>query len=277
MLDRLRQQIPSLSAAERKAAEFVLQHPGDAAKSAVGDIARRAGVSEPTVIRFCRSLGCRGWPDFKVRLTASLMSGIPYVHSSLSSGESTAALAGKVFDNAVSALLRARNDLDPERVDEAVALLARARRIEFHGLGNSGIVAADAQHKFFRYDLCTVAYSDPHIQMMAASMLGPRDVLVAISHSGRSKDLLDAVATARRNDCPVIAITASNTPLAQSADVLLRADTQEDTELYSPMLSRLVHLVIVDLLALSVAMALGKDVSRVLERTKKSLKGKRTP
>src|SRR3546814_12609891 len=112
-----------------------------------------------------------------------------------------------------------------------------SRRIEFYGQGNSGIVAADAQHKFFRYDLCTVAYADTHIQMMAASMLGPRDALVAISHSGRSKDLLEAVAVARKNHCPVIAITASNTPLAQQATVLLRADTQEDTELYSPMLS----------------------------------------
>src|SRR3546814_12414819 len=110
--------------------------------------------------------------------------------------------------------------------------------------------------------------------MMAASMLGPRDALVAISHSGRSKDLLEAVAVARKNHCPVIAITASNTPLAQQATVLLRADTQEDTELYSPMLSRLVHLAIIDLLALGVALACGKNMSRVLEKTKKSLKKK---
>jgi RpiR family carbohydrate utilization transcriptional regulator len=276
MLAAIRRQLAELSAAECRVAELVLQHPSDAAKSAVGDIARRAGVSQPTVIRFCRSMGCAGWPDFKVRLAASLMSGIPYVHSSLRDGEPTAELASKVFDNAVSALLRARNDLNPGLVDEAVALLAHARRIEFYGQGNSGIVADDAQHKFFRYDLNTVAYSDTHVQMMAASMLGPRDVLVAISHSGRSKDLLDAVATARRNGCPIIAITASHTPLAQAASVLLRADTQEDTELYSPMLSRLVHLAIIDLLALGVAVALGRDISRVLERTKKSLTGKRS-
>src|SRR3546814_15136390 len=114
-----------------------------------------------------------------------------------------------------------------------------SRRIEFYGQGNSGIVAADAQHKFFRYDLCTVAYADTHIQMMAASMLGPRDALVAISHSGRSKDLLEAVAVARKNHCPVIAITASNTALAQKATGLLLADTQEEHALHNPTLSSL--------------------------------------
>src|SRR3546814_3198151 len=111
--------------------------------------------------------------------------------------------------------------------------------IEFYGVGNSGIVAADAQHKFFRFDLATVAYSDSHVQLMAASLLGTSDVLVAISHSGRSRELLDAVRLARKNGCPIIAITATNTPLAELATVLLRADTQEDTEIYSPMISRL--------------------------------------
>src|SRR3546814_2144389 len=127
------------------------------------------------------------------------MVGIPYVHSSLRTGEPTAELATKIFDNAVSALLQARNDLNTDLVDTAVEILAKARRIEFYGQGNSGIVAADAQHKFFRYDLCTVAYADTHIQMMAASMLGPRDALVGISPSGRSKDLLEAVTVARKD------------------------------------------------------------------------------
>jgi RpiR family carbohydrate utilization transcriptional regulator len=276
MLARIQQQLAGLSAAERKVAELVLARPNDAVRSAVGEIAQLADVSQPTVIRFCRTLGYQGWPDFKVKLAASLMAGIPYVHSSLRNGDPTAELATKVFDNAAGALLRARNDLNTDLVDSAVALLARARRIEFHGQGNSGIVATDAQHKFFRYDLCTVAYTDAHIQTMAASMLGPRDVLVAISHSGRSKDLLEAVAIARKNQCPVIAITTSNTPLAQQATVLLRADTQEDTELYSPMLSRLVHLAIIDLLALGVALACDKDISLMLKKTKKSLRSKRT-
>ncbi len=275
VLARIRQQLPSLSTAERKVAALILKQTHAVAKSALGDVARLAMVSEPTVIRFCRSMGYKGWPDFKIKLAASLMAGIPYVHSSLSSGDGTAVLAAKVLDNAVSALLRVRNDINADRLDAAIALLANARRIEFYGVGNSGIVAADAQHKFFRFDLSTVAYADAHTQLMAASLLGPRDALVAISHSGRSRELLDAVKLALENNCPVIAITASNTPLAQLATVMLRADTQEDTALYSPMISRLVHLALIDVLALGVALKRGNDISRVLEKTKQSLRDRR--
>lgn len=275
VLSQIVQQLPSLSTAESKVARLILEQTHAVTRAALSEVAQRAQVSEPTVIRFCRSMGYDGWPDFKIKLAASLMVGVPYVHSSLSAGDGTAALAAKVLDNAVSALLRVRNDINADRLDTAIALLAGARRIEFYGVGNSGIVAADAQHKFFRFDLSTVAYSDTHTQLMAASLLGPSDVLVAISHSGRSRELLDAVKLAQKNGCPVVAITASNTPLAQLATVMLRADTQEDTEIYSPMISRLVHLALIDVLALGVAMKYGNDVSHVLEKTKQSLRDRR--
>jgi RpiR family carbohydrate utilization transcriptional regulator len=275
MLALIEQRLGSLSAAERKVAQLILTQTHDVAKSALGDVARQAQVSEPTVIRFCRSMGYKGWPDFKIKLAASLMVGVPYVHSSLAAGDGTAVLAAKVLDNAVSALLRIRNDINADQIDKAIDLLIGARRIEFYGVGNSGIVAADAQHKFFRFDLATVAYSDSHVQLMAASLLGAKDMLVAISHSGRSRELLDAVKLARKNGCPILAITASNTPLADLATVLLRADTQEDTEIYSPMISRLAHLALIDVLALGVALRRGKEVSRVLEKTKKSLADRR--
>ncbi len=275
VLVQIERQLPSLSTAESRVARLILDQTHAVARSALAEVAQLAAVSEPTVIRFCRSIGYDGWPDFKIKLAASLMVGVPYVHSSLSAGDGTAVLAAKVLDNAVSALLRVRNDINADRLDTAIGLLAGARRIEFYGVGNSGIVAADAQHKFFRFDLSTVAYSDTHTQLMAASLLSPADVLVAISHSGRSRELLDAVKIALKNGCPVVAVTASNTPLAQMATVLLRADTQEDTDIYSPMISRLVHLALIDVLALGVAIKYGNNVSRVLEKTKQSLRDRR--
>lgn len=275
LLAQIEQQLPSLSTAESKVARLVLDQTQAVARSALAEVAQLAKVSEPTVIRFCRSIGHDGWPDFKIKLAASLMVGVPYVHSSLNVGDGTAVLATKVLDNAVSALLRVRNDINADRLDTAIGLLAGARRIEFYGVGSSGIVAVDAQHKFFRFDLSTVAYSDTHTQRMAASLLSPADVLVAISHSGRSKELLDAVKLALKNGCPVVAITAPNTPLAELATVLVRADTQEDTDIYSPMISRLVHLALIDVLALGVALKYGDNASRVLEKTKQSLRDRR--
>ncbi|PLC55221.1 transcriptional regulator [Pollutimonas nitritireducens] len=275
VLAQIERQLPGLSTAEGKVARLILDQTQAVARCALAEVAKLAHVSEPTVIRFCRSIGYDGWPDFKIKLAASLMVGVPYVHSSLRAGDDTAVLAAKVLDNAVSALLRVRNDINADRLDTAIGLLAGARRIEFYGVGNSGIVAADAQHKFFRFDLSTVAYSDTHTQLMAASLLSPADVLVAISHSGRSKELLDAVRLARANGCPIVAITATNTPLAQMATVLLRADTQEDTDIYSPMISRLVHLALIDVLALGLALKYGNNASKVLEKTKQSLRDRR--
>lgn len=275
VLAQIERQLPELSTAEGKVARLILDQTQAVARCALAEVAKLAHVSEPTVIRFCRSIGYDGWPDFKIKLAASLMVGVPYVHSSLRAGDDTAVLAAKVLDNAVSALLRVRNDINADRLDTAIGLLAGARRIEFYGVGNSGIVAADAQHKFFRFDLSTVAYSDTHTQLMAASLLSPADVLVAISHSGRSKELLDAVRLARANGCPIVAITATNTPLAQMATVLLRADTQEDTDIYSPMISRLVHLALIDVLALGLALKYGNNASKVLEKTKQSLRDRR--
>lgn len=277
ILPELRSRLPHLSRAAARVARLVIARPGETSRMAIGDVAQAAEVSEPTVIRLCRALGYAGWPDFKIQLAASQISGVPYVHSALMPGDGVPALTGKVFDNAVSALLRVRNGLDPAQVEAAIDRLAAARRIEFYGIGNSGIVAADAQYKFFRFDLAVAAYADSHTQSMAASLLGPRDALVAISHSGRSRELLDAVALARDNGCPVIAITASDSPLAGLAAILLRADTQEDTDLYSPMISRLAHLAIIDVLALGVALRQGSQASQALARTKHSLKNKRKP
>jgi len=275
MLERIRAQLPVLSAAERKVAELALSQPYTVMQAAVADIAANAGVSQPTVIRFCRSLGCAGLPDFKLKLAGSLVTGVPYVHSSVRPEDPTSEVAAKVFDNTVSALIKCRNEVNPAAVETAVGLLSSAHRIEFYGLGNSGIIAADAQHKFFRFGIPTVAYADTHIQIMAASVLTPGDVMVAISNSGRTVDLLDAVEVALDAGAQVVAITASGSPLARLATVTLAADAREDSETYSPMISRIVHLVLIDVLAVGVALRQGPGLIAQLEKTKQSLRGKR--
>ncbi|MHB1666200.1 MAG: SIS domain-containing protein [Thiomonas sp.] len=275
MLERIRNQMPQLSAAERRVAQSLLDRPNDFIQAAVADIARDVGVSQPTVIRFARSVGCTGLQDLKLKLAGSLVGGIPYVHASVGPKDSTAVLAAKVFDNAISALLNCRNAVSPASLDQAIRLLAGARRLEFYGLGNSGIIAADAQHKFFRYGTPAVAYADPHIQAMAATLLGPQDVLVAISNSGRTNELLDAVDIALRGGCKVVAITSTGSPLARLASVALLADAQEDAEFFSPMLTRLLHLTLIDVLAVGVALRRGPELVALLEKTKRSLKSHR--
>ncbi len=275
MLNKIRHQLDNLPKAERLVADQVLAQPRWAVEAPVAEIARVARVSQPTVIRFCRSLGCEGLSDFKRRLANSLASGVPFVHSSVVVGDSVSDLAAKVFDNTISALLKCRNDLSAQGLQQAIDLLSSARRIEFYGQGNSGIIAEDAQHKFFRFGIPSVAYSDPHVHRMAASVLGPGDVCVAISASGRSADILNTVQLAMSVGAAVIAITPSGTPLARIATVNLSADTQEDTEVYTPTLSRVVHLVIIDVLSVGVALQRGPEAIAQLEKVKKSLRDKR--
>ena len=243
-----------------------------------------ARVSKPTVVRFCRSVGYDGLADFKRKLAGSVNEGVPFVHRAVDDGDKTADITVKVIDNAVSALLKYRNAAAAQALERAIAALAEAgrqrRRIEFYGVGNSGIVAMDAQHKFFRLGVNASAVVDGHVQVMSATMLGPGDCAVVISNSGRSRDLLDAADIARRKGATVIAITASGSPLALEAQapgqILLAADHPEDFDRYSPMVSRLLHLIIVDILTTGVALRLGPaTLQPVLQEIKKNLRVRR--
>jgi RpiR family carbohydrate utilization transcriptional regulator len=189
----------------------------------------------------------------------------------------------KVIDNAVSAMLKYRNSAASHAMERAIEALAgacrSARRIEFYGVGNSGIVAQDAQHKFFRLGVAATAVSDGHVQVMSATMLQAGDCAVVISNSGRSRDLLDAAEIARRKGATTIVITASGSPLAHASSgaqhVLLAADHPEDFDRYSPMVSRLLHLVIIDILTTGVALRLGSALRPMLAEIKRNLRTRR--
>ena len=246
-------------------------------------LADRAKVSKPTVVRFCRSVGYDGLADFKLKLAGTVNEGVPFVHRAVDEDDKAGDIVVKVIDNAVSALLKYRNDAAGhafERAIQALAATCRAgRRINFYGVGNSGIVAQDAQHKFFRLGVAANAVSDGHVQLMSATMLQPGDCAVVISNSGRSRDLLDAAELARRKGATTIVITASGSPLAHAASaaphVLLAADHPEDHDRYSPMVSRLLHLVIIDILATGVALRLGGGLRPLLAEIKRNLRAKR--
>ena len=276
MLSKISEQLDSLSAAERKVAEAALAEPKWFVHAAVAEIALRAGVSQPTVIRFCRTLGYKGLPEFKLALSASIsQSGLPYVHAELNTDDDMGNVMEKVLGNTAAALLGARRSLKESELENAVSWLASARRIEFYGVGNSGIVAQDAQHKFFRFGISAVAYSDAHIQLMAAAELAPQDVLVAVSNSGSSIEILDAAGVAKKNGARLIAITHPDSPLAHVADCVLATAVQEDANLYTPMVSRLLQLAVVDILAIGLALRLGETASLQLEKGKLSVRSHR--
>lgn len=284
MLDRIRASLPSLAPAEQRVGQLVLKDARAFANLPVSELAARAHVSKPTVVRFCRSMGYDGLSDFKLKLAGTVSEGVPFIHRSVDVDDKTSDVVVKVIDNTVAAFLKYRNDASTAAIDKAAAVLAATyktgKRIEFIGAGNSGIVALDAQHKFFRLGVNTVAYSDGHMQVMSASLMGPGDCLVVISNSGRTRDLMDACDIARKNGATTIVITTSGSPLAHLAlspgHVLLAADHPEDWDRYSPMVSRLLHLLIIDILTTGVALRLGSTGLRpMLQEIKKNLRARR--
>ena len=283
MLERVLAALPALPPAEQRVAKLVLADPRSFASLPVSELAERSHVSKPTVIRFCRSVGYDGLADFKLKLAGAVNEGVPFVHRAVDEDDKAGDIMVKVIDNSVSALLKYRNNAASHAFERAIAALAAAcgqgRRIEFYGVGNSGIVAEDAQHKFFRLGVAASAVSDGHVQVMSATMLQPGDCAVIISNSGRSRDLLDAAEIARRKGATTIVITASGSPLAHAScspqHVLLAADHPEDYDRYSPMVSRLLHLVIIDILTTGVALRLGASLRPMLAEIKRNLRAKR--
>ena len=280
MLDRIKASMPSLAPAEQRVARLVLGDPRSFANLPVSELADRAHVSKPTVVRFCRSMGYDGLSDFKLKLAGSVSEGVPFIHRSVDPDDKTSDVLVKVIDNAVAAFLKYRNDASTFAIEKAAEALASTyktgRRIEFYGAGNSGVVALDAQHKFFRLGVNTNSYSDGHMQVMSATLLGPGDCLVVISNSGRTRDLMDACDIARRNGATTIVITATGSPLATAGHIHLSADHPEGYDRYSPMVSRLLHLMIIDVLATTVALRIGGGkLQPLLREMKNNLRTKR--
>ena len=280
MLDRVQACLPSLAPAEQRVAKLCLADPRAFTMLPVAQLADRAHVSKPTVVRFCRSVGYNGLSDFKQKLAGTVNEGVPFIHRSVDADDKTADVLVKVIDNTVAAFLKYRNEASSNQIDKAVAALVAAfqtgRQVQFFGVGNSGVVAQDAQHKFFRLGLHSTAYSDGHMQVMSASILQKGDCVLIISNSGRTRDLMDACDIARKNGATTIVITASGSPLASAGHIHLSADHPEGFDRYSPMVSRLLHLLIIDVLATTVALRIGANtVQPMLSRMKDNLRSKR--
>ena len=251
-------------------ATLVLEHPRTVLNEPIAEIARLADVSQPTVIRFCRSLGFQGLAEFKLKFASSLTGAIPVRHSQVRMSDSTHDLSAKVIDNTVSAILRFRDQLDVRSLDRAIELVSRARRVEFYALGNSRAVALDGQHKFFRFRIPTALYGDAHLFTLAAGLLGPGDVVIAVSNSGGLPELLQAVDIARAAGADVIAISNSQSPLARKASVCLAVDHSEDSTSFLSMISRILQLLLIDIMAVGISVdgqhgpEAGKDPRRLL-------------
>ncbi len=238
---------------ERMVADFILANRREVIHMRIVDLAQEAHVSEPTVLRFCRAVGCDGFQNFKLALAQHVAHSPEYEAFNFSDEDSARQYTFKVFDSTMETLKKVRDSIEVEAVERAVTLLGEARRVEFYGFGASAAVATDAQHNFFRLQISASVYSDPHMQAMSAMSLHADDVVVAISQSGRTRALLDAIKLAQNSGAPVIALAPSGSPVAEISDLPIYIDVDLDEGAYTPLPSRLAHMTVLDILAVGIS------------------------
>jgi RpiR family transcriptional regulator, carbohydrate utilization regulator len=274
-LTLIRSTLDSMRNSEKKVAKCVLADPGGVIDSSITELAERAGTSEPTVIRFCRKLGLGGYMELRLNLARDLPSS-QYIFENVGAADSLAEIAGKIMNAHCDAIRNTLNRLSLDDFKAAADALLAAGRIEFYGVGGSAVVARDAHHKFFRLGIPCNVYEDPHMQVMSAAQLSARDVVVAVSHTGSTKDIIDSVTIARNTGAKIIGILGSrHAPLVKLCDIALSAFSQEAALRLAPMTSRLVQLAIVDVLFVTVAMNNFDEIKERLDRVKRSLVDKR--
>jgi len=267
--------LPTLNKSEKKVAAVIMEDPEAATQSSIATLASKASVSEPSVNRFCKRFGASGFPDFKLQLAKALVSGVRYVSSAVSLDDTTDEFTQKIFNNSIHVLSQVRDNISAALVTRVVDQLIQARRIYFFGLGTSAAVATDAEYKFFRFNTPVSSHHDPLMQRMLASAGGVGDLFFCISHTGRTKSLVETAQLARENGATVVGMTAPGSPLAKACQWSIELNVKENTDEYLPMASRIVHLVVLDALATGVTLRKGEEFLPHLARIKDSLKSTR--
>lgn len=274
-LEKIQKNLDIFSKSERKVAEVIIEAPQTAIHSSIATLAKIADVSEPTVNRFCRRLDTKGFPDFKLHLAQSLANGTPYVNRNVEESDGPDAYTHKIFESTMACLDVAKNTIDPFQINRAVDLLTQAKRISFFGLGASSSVAKDAQNKFIRFNIPISCFDDPLMQRMSCINCSENDVVVLISHTGRTKSQVEIALLAKENGATVIAITAKGSPLEQVSSLSISLDVPEDTDVYMPMASRIVQMTVIDVLATGFTLRRGSGFRENLKRVKDALKTSR--
>ncbi|MEO9944201.1 MAG: MurR/RpiR family transcriptional regulator [Paraglaciecola sp.] len=275
ILEKITQHNSLFSKSERKVAEIILANPQTAIHSSIATLAKMSGVSEPTVNRFCRRLDTKGYPDFKLHLAQSLANGTPYVNRHVEENDGPDEYTKKIFESTMASLEVARQSVDINTINRAVDLLTQAQKISFFGLGASASVAHDALNKFFRFNVPVVYFEDILMQRMSCMNCGEEDVVVLISHTGRTKSLVEIAQIARGNDATVMGITSKGSPLAKECNIVLSLEVPEDTDMYMPMASRIAQLILIDILATGFTLRRGNKFRENLKRVKDTLRGSR--
>ena len=253
LLRQIKNSLSDLRKSEQKVGEFILSDPKSVITMKTAEASAAIGISEPTLIRFCKAIGFTGFQDLKINLSQQLAADDYFVMYEINEDDSIHELCEKVFDTSISEILNVRSQIDQDVLENAIETLVNAKRVEFYAFGGSAPVAMDGQHKFFRLKIPSSYISDPHLQFMSANSLERNDVVVAISQSGTTKALIESVKIVRKNGVKVIGIMPGEIPLASICDFPLTINVGIHNRISKPVASRIAYSAVIDVLTMGVA------------------------
>lgn len=259
------------SKSDRKLIDQILEDPNQIIHLSIAKLASLAAVSEPTVNRLCHKLNCSGYPEFKLRLAQEISGSGQLFIDDVERSDTSHQVIEKVISSIEKSTQSLLKTINPKALESAAVALVECHSINIFGMGASSSVALDAQHKFFRFGIPVIAHTDFINQRMACSTLDPRDVAIFISYSGRTIPTLENAELAKQNGVTIIAISDPDSPLAAYSDHMLSAVSAEDTDLFTPMTSRIMHLAVIDMLATLVALILGDKAEQNIRKVKVNL------
>lgn len=262
----------SLTKAEHRVAEAVLADPQAAVFDSVTDLAEKSGVGETTVLRFCRTLGCRGYQEFKLLLAREEGATARSLGENLGDGDDPATILTKVTETNARAVTQTTALLNVATISRAVDAIQAARKVQVYGVGSSGITAQDAMYRFRRIGLLVEAIPDPHFAAMSAALLGPEDVALGISHSGSTKDTVGALRTAKQAGATTICLTAhARSPITAEADIVLLTAPREAPLQGSSFAAKIAQIHALDVLFVALAMRDREGSLLLTEKTARSV------
>ena len=252
----------SFTPSEKKVADFILEGNPGTIRMTLVDVAAESGVSDASVLRFCRSLGYKRWLEFKIDLTRSRPFPAEQILDEVNEKDSPGVLAKKVFQNSIQAIMDTNAVLDEDQFEQAIELISGAEKILIIGVGTSGPIAHEMYNRFFRLGLNCIVQTDSYLQMMESALLSDRDLVIVISQTGDSTDPLKTTALAKTRGCSVIAITGnSGSKLTRYADVVLLSVSHENR--IETIASRIAQYALTHALFIGLAM---QNISEAVEK-----------
>jgi len=279
ILVTIRSLLPSLAPVERRVAQAVLDDPQGVAWRSISELARTCGTSATSVVRFCRAIGLRGYPDLRLALAGAVArEDATQVAASddIDPADDAAAITKKIAYADARAVTDTASHLDIAILVQVTEALAKAGRIDIYGVGASGFVALDLQMKLQRIGRPAFAWPDPHMAISSAALRGGGDIAIGLSHTGTTVDTIDALREARSHGATTAAVTNFPwSPITEVADFVLITAARETAFRSGATTSRIAQLTVVDCLFVTLAQQDLPGTRVALERTFAAAQAKR--